>query len=225
MSNHPTIVFSNVKLSFKVKSLIRREHYSKSLIIYISISIQKNYKTKMLILRLLFITINIFWLIEASKYLRYKEIDVKLVSEDDETFESKLREVLKKSEELLLQDVLVEGALNAGGSISGYVNGVAQLILLTKNLISSDNDVMNALVKEIPLAIERANVRQDIVNMEAKMETILFNINYLNRTIDIENADQRSIVHDIHNGLFDMVNIFNHRHAGFRYHPLSYSFH
>lgn len=173
----------------------------------------------MLILRFIFLTVNICWLIEASQYKRYKEIDVKLVSENDETFESKLREVLQISERLL-QDIFVDGALNVGGGVNGYMNGVAQLILLAKNLISMDNEVMNALVKQIPIAIDLANVRQDIVNMEAKIKTILFNINNINGSNNIENEVKKSIVHDIHNDLFDMANIFDHHHSGLKYHPL-----
>lgn len=171
----------------------------------------------MLIFHSMFLIINICWLIDASRYRRYKEIDVNLISENDESFESKMREVLQSSERLLMQDIFVDGAINVVGGFSGYVNAVAQLTAVVKNLISIDNEAMNAFIKEIPLAIDHANVRQDIVNMEAKIKTILFNTNYLNGSAIIENEVKKAIVHDIHNDIFNMINIFDHHHSGFKY--------
>lgn len=69
----------------------------------------------MLIFRLLFCVISICSLIDANRYRRYNEIDVKLVSEYDETFESKMREIVETSERFLIEDKIVDGILNIAG--------------------------------------------------------------------------------------------------------------
>lgn len=52
----------------------------------------------MLAFRVLFFTTSVFWLVDADEYRRYRDIDVKLVNNNDETFESKMREVIEASE-------------------------------------------------------------------------------------------------------------------------------
>lgn len=166
------------------------------------------------------VLMNIFMLIDASEYRRYNEIDVKLFSENDETFESKMRKVMEESNRFLLQDKIIDGISNIAGSFSDTIDRVTQVLQFLKELSSIDNELINTLIKEIPIEIERSNVRQDIINMQARISTILFNINYLNGSIEMENGYKKAIIHDMHNDLLYMVNIFDHHHSGFRKHPL-----
>lgn len=169
---------------------------------------------------LFIVTMNILLLIDASEYRRYNEIDVKLFSKNDETFQTKMRKVMEESNRFLLEDKIVDGISNIAGSFSDSINRVIQVLQFSKDLSSIDNEIINTLIKEIPIEIERSNVCQDILNMEARLATIWFNINYLNGSIEIENEVKKSIIHDMHNDLLYMVNIFDHHHSGFRKHPL-----
>lgn len=177
----------------------------------------------MLSLRLLFFAISIFGLINANQYRRYNEIDVKVVRENDKTFESKMHDVLQTAEIFFIKHV-AGGILNITGNLSqeqpDYMSLVSQLLSFVKGIVSIDNEVIRELVKEIPIEIERSNVQQDIVNMESKVKTILFNIDYLNGSADIQSEIKQSIVHDMHNDLFEMVNVFDHHHSNFKKHPL-----
>lgn len=85
----------------------------------------------MLILCLLYFALG-FWFVDSSQYRRYNEIDVKLVSENDETFQSKLQEMLEKSERSLIENKIVDGILNVAGSFSEKINRVGQVLLLIK---------------------------------------------------------------------------------------------
>lgn len=69
-----------------------------------------------------------------------------------------------------------------------------------KEFISTENDVIESLIREIPIEIERSNIKQDIVNMEARTETILFNIEYLNKSNDTEIAVRKAIIHSAKTG-------------------------
>lgn len=177
----------------------------------------------MLFIHILLVAINVFWLARASEYRRYNEIEVKLVSEGDETFETKMHEMLQLSERYLVTNKIIDGVINFesnNASLNEIIEQVGQILLSMNELISIDNDIIETLVSQIPIEIERANVRQDIVNMEAKIKTIIFNIHYLNGSTNIETVVQKSIVHDIHNDLFEMVSTLDHHHSGFKKHPL-----
>lgn len=183
----------------------------------------------MLIIRLIFVTISIFGLIGADQFRRYRDIDVKLISENDDTFEIKMREILQKSASILFENDIIADISNSlkdltvgsrAGNVSEFMNLTTQLLSAVKEIFTINNENLHALVREIPIEIERSNVRQDIVNMEAKIKTILFNCNYLNGSVDIENVVKKSIVHDMHNDILDMVNIFDHPKSEFRKHPL-----
>lgn len=173
----------------------------------------------MLAFRVLFFTTSVFWLVDADEYRRYRDIDVKLVNNNDETFESKMREVIEASERSLGEKI-VDAIPKIAGSFSDKLNPLAEVFLLVKELISIDNDVINSLVKAIPIEIERSNIRQDIVNMGARMKTISFNIDHLKESNDVEVAVRKSIVHDMHNALLDMVNTIDHPGSDFKKHPL-----
>lgn len=51
----------------------------------------------MLVFRVWFITMGVFWFVYADEYRKYSEINVKLINNNDGAFESKMRKLIKAS--------------------------------------------------------------------------------------------------------------------------------
>lgn len=175
----------------------------------------------MFFIHVIFIAMNIFWLVEASEYRRYIDIDVKLIGENDGTFETKIHEMIELSERYHLANKIADGFIDFAGSYNESLERAGVIVRFMKDLTLIANDIIETLVSEIPIEMERANLRQDIINMGAKVKTIIFNIRYLNGLPNIGNDLQKAIIHDIHNDLFEIVNMLDHHDSVFKKHPLA----
>lgn len=176
----------------------------------------------MLIFRVFCFAIYALLLVNAAEYIRYKDIDVKLFSENDVSFQSKMEQVMKNVKDYRqeMAEKIIVGVAKIAGSFKEHIDQVLQVILLLRDLAPTGNEMMESLISAIPKEIERSSIRQEIVHIESRINTILFNMKCLNESIDIENDVKKSIVHNIHNDLLYVVNVFDHHSTNFKKHPL-----
>lgn len=175
----------------------------------------------MKIFRVLFLVIQIFLLVcgITAEYLRYRDIDVKLISKYDEFFQSQMEEVIQNFEQKITKNVVV-GLENITESIEESFDQMLQVISSMKNITSKDNQIIETLIKDISDENERSTVHKDIVQMREKMKTILFNMSSLNEIVEINNDVKNKVIQDIRNDLLYLVNVFNNHSTNFKKYPL-----
>lgn len=155
-------------------------------------------------------------------WLRYEEIDSKVIEERKETFFSEIRRSLTATRNFFAR-IEVKISATAAGRILAfgpYVGQAAATLPAIQDTLAVESDFKDALMRSIPDWNERVVVANDIRNMEYSMKNISRSVRLLREENRFTSQKKTTMVQTIHNSLETVISRFAHQQSIFRKYPL-----
>ncbi|XP_037048076.1 uncharacterized protein LOC119082620 [Bradysia coprophila] len=152
----------------------------------------------------------------------YDQIEIKISDDGTSTFEIEIKNALTTTKNFFASDeakILAQVGAKIVGFIP-YINIVSGILPALQKVLASESDWKEILAKAIPDQTQRALAENDIRNIEAAMQTVSGNIEFLKNGDDFSSESKIAIVHIIHTELDKIVNKFTDERAIFRRYPL-----